>query len=112
MRKITDRRTNHRYDIHLPVHYRVTQRGFLPLSGTGTTREMSSTGLSFRCRHPLPVGGHVELAIEWPARAEADKPMELVITGIIIRSDGGRTAVRLTSKRFRTLHAEEFRATA
>ena len=112
MRKITDRRNNHRYDIHLPVQYRVTQRGFLPLSGTGTTREMSSSGLSFRCRRPLPVGGHIELLIEWPARAEADKPMELVITGIVIRSDGGRTAVRLTSKRFRNNAAEEFRQTA
>jgi hypothetical protein len=112
VRKITDRRSNHRYDIHLPVHYRVTQRGFLPLSGSGTTREMSSSGLSFRCRRPLPVGGHVELSIDWPARAEAEKPMELIITGIVIRSDGGRTAVRLTSKRFRTNPAEEFRATA
>lgn len=73
---------------------------------------MSSTGLSFRCRRPLPVGGHIELSIEWPARAEADKPMELFITGIIIRSDGGRTAVRLTSKRFRTNPLEEYRATA
>ena len=112
MRKITDRRTNHRYELHLPVQYRVTQRGFLPLTGAGTTREMSSSGLSFRCRRPLPAGGHIELSIEWPARAEAEKPMELVITGIIIRSDGGRTPVRLTSKRFRTNPAEDFRATA
>ena len=113
MPETTDRRISHRYEIHLPVHYRVSQRGFMGLSGSGTTRELSSTGLSFRCRRALPVGGHLELAIEWPARSSDEKPLELVITGIIIRSDGGRTAVRLTSKRFRAAEAQQtLRATA
>jgi hypothetical protein len=111
VRKITDRRSVNRYDIHLPVHYRVTQRGYVPLAGTGTTREMSSSGLSFRCRRSLPLGGHVELVIDWPARGENTGPLELVLTGIIIRSDGGRSAVRVTSKRFRPAPAE-LRATA
>ena len=86
----------------------------MTLSGAGMTRELSSAGLSFRCRRQLPVGGHVELAIDWPARHEETKPMELVITGIVIRSGGGRTAVRITSKRFRTDSTTEqpFRATA
>jgi hypothetical protein len=112
VRKITDRRANHRYDVHLPVHYRVSQRGFFPLAGSGTTREMSSTGLTFRCRRPLPVGGHIELSIEWPAKPEEMKPLELVLTGIVIRSDGGRTAVRVTSKRFRAAAVEQYRQTA
>jgi len=49
----------------------------------------------------------------WPAK-HGDIDMEFVVTGIIIRSDGGRTAVRLTSKRFRTgdVQSEPFRATA
>ena len=112
MRRVNDRRSNRRYEIHLPLQYRVSQRGYLALSGSGTTREISSSGLSFRCRRPLPVGGHVELCMEWPAR-HGDSSMELIVTGIIIRSDGGRTAVRLTSKRFRTGELpEEFRATA
>jgi hypothetical protein len=111
VRKITDRRTHHRYDLHLPVHYRVTQRGYLPLEGSGTTREMSSSGLSFRCRRALPLGGHVELVIEWPAHGENTGPLELVITGIVIRSEGGRSAVRVTSKRFRPASAE-LKATA
>ena len=112
MRKITDRRVNRRYEVHLPVHYRVSQRGFFPLEGTGTTRDMSSVGLSFRCRRPLPVGGHIELCIDWPARPDAATPLELVLTGILIRSDGGRSAVRITSKRFRTRPLEQFRQTA
>jgi hypothetical protein len=113
VKRVNDRRSSRRYELHLPLHYRVSQRGFLALSGTGTTRELSSSGLSFRCRRPLPVGGHVELSIEWPAR-HGEASMEFIVTGIIIRSDGGRTAVRLTSKRFRTVDnsGEEFLATA
>ena len=48
----------------------------------------------------------------WPAK-HGETPMDFIVTGIIIRSDGGRTAVRLTSKRFRTGETSEpFRATA
>jgi PilZ domain-containing protein len=86
----------------------------MAVAGTGTTREVSSNGLSFRCRRPLPVGSHIELTIDWPARYNQEKSMELVVTGIVARSDGGRTAVRLTSKRFHidSMPAEGYRATA
>jgi hypothetical protein len=113
VRRTEERRSARRYELHLPLHYRVSQRGYLALSGTGVTRELSSAGLSFRSRRPLPVGGHVELAMEWPAK-HGDAPLEFIVTGIIIRSDGGRTAVRLTSKRFRAgdVRSEPFQATA
>jgi hypothetical protein len=80
----------------------------------GTTRDLSSSGISFRCRRTLPEGCHVELTIEWPARHEDTESMELVVTGQIIRSDGGRIAVRMSSRRFRTgsLQSERYRATA
>ena len=114
MRNTTDRRTSRRYDVRLPLHYRVSNKGYMALAGTGTTREVSSSGLSFRCRRPLPVGSHIELTIDWPARYNQEKPMELVVTGIVSRSDGGRTAVRLTSKRFQidSVPVERYRATA
>ena len=114
MRNITDRRSNRRYELRLPLHYRVSHRESMSLAGTGTTRELSSVGLSFRCRRPLPVGSHIELTIDWPALYDQVKPMELVVTGIVARSDGGRTAVRLTSKRFQidSVPAERYRASA
>jgi hypothetical protein len=114
VRNNTDRRATRRYELRLPLHYRVSSKGSMALSGTGTTREVSSCGLSFRCRRPLPIGSHIELTIEWPARYNEVKPMELVVTGIVSRSDGGRTAVRLTSKRFQidSIPIERYRATA
>jgi hypothetical protein len=114
VRRNTDRRASRRYELRLPLQYRVSNKGYMAVSGTGTTREVSSSGLSFRCRRPLPVGSHIELTIDWPARYNQEKPMELVVTGIVARSDGGRTAVRLTSKRFQidSIPLERYRATA
>ena len=96
-----ERRQQKRYQVHLAIHYRVSQRGARPCSGSGSTRDISTGGLSFRCRRNLPVGSHIELNIDWPARHGDNYPIELQLTGFVVRSDGGRTAVRITSHRFR-----------
>jgi c-di-GMP-binding flagellar brake protein YcgR len=96
-----ERRSARRYELHLPVHYRVSQKGESTKWGSGTTREMSTTGVSFRTRKPLPVGSHVELIVDWPAKYADDQPIDLQLTGFIVRSDNHRTAVRITSRRFR-----------
>ena len=108
-----ERRLTRRYELHLPVHFRISQKGVAGRWGTGTTREMSTTGLSFRTRKPLPVGSHVEMIVDWPAKYGEEQPIDLQLTGFIVRSDGSRTAVRVTSRRFRiNSHFEPYRATA
>jgi hypothetical protein len=112
-RTAQERRATRRYELHLPIHYRISQKGVVARWGTGTTREMSTTGLSFRTRKPLPVGAHVEMIIDWPAKYDDEQPIDLQLTGFIVRSDGTRTAVRVTSRRFRiNSHFEPYRATA
>ncbi|MGP8245497.1 MAG: PilZ domain-containing protein [Bryobacteraceae bacterium] len=98
-----DRRTHRRYDIHLPVQYRVSQRNTMPIVGTGTTCDLSTGGLSFRCRRILPVGAHIELSVEWPAMYGDSQAMELQVTGFVMRTEGNRTGVRVNSHRFRML---------
>ena len=100
-----ERRTGNRYDVRLPIHYRISQRGGIERSGTGTTCEMSSSGLSFRSRKPLPLGAHLEMIVEWPARYGDLYPIDLQATGFVVRNENGRTAVRVTSRRFRVLTA-------
>ena len=95
-----DRRKARRYLLRLPIHYRVSERGAMPYSGSGTTSDMSTSGLSFRCRRTLPVGAHIELMIDWPSAADGAS-IELQITGFVVRTDGGKTGVRVTSHRFR-----------
>ncbi len=110
----SERRESRRYDLHFPVHYRVSQKGALVRFGTGMTCEIGGSGLSFRCRKPLPVGAHVELTIDWPAKHDEVYPISLQVTGFILRSDPNRTAVRVTSRKFRVESApmEDIRASA
>ena len=108
-----ERRATRRYELHLPIHFRVSQKGGVARWGTGVTREMSTTGLSFRARKPLPVGSHVEMIVDWPAKYAETEPIDLQLTGFVVRSDNHRTAVRVTSRRFRiNSHFEPYRATA
>jgi PilZ domain len=97
----TERRAEPRYDLRLPLHYRISQRGQPVISGSGMTLDISVHGISFRCRKPLPIGVHIEVSIDWPARYGETYPIELQATGFVMRSDHGRTAMRMTSHKLR-----------
>jgi len=109
-----ERRTQRRFDVRLTVHYRVSQKWVMARVGTGTTCEMSAGGLSFRCRKPLPVGSHIELVIDWPAKYSDIYPIDLQATGFVVRCERGRAAVRVMSHKFHvvTEPAESIRASA
>lgn len=100
-RLTTERRAEARYDLRLPLHYRISQRGQPVISGSGMTLDISVHGISFRCRKPLPVGVHIEVSVDWPARYGEVYPIELLATGFVVRSDHGRTAIRMTSHKLR-----------
>ncbi|HTS62990.1 MAG TPA: PilZ domain-containing protein [Candidatus Acidoferrales bacterium] len=101
LRTTQDRRFNKRFPIHLPIHFRVSLKGVASRWNTGTTCDISSGGLSFRCRRALPIGAHVEMLIDWPARNEDTFTVSLQSTGFIVRSDGNKAAVRMTAHQFR-----------
>jgi len=114
METATDRRRNRRYELRLPVHYRVAEKGMMPRTGSGNTCDLSSNGLSFRCRRPLPIGAHIEMMVDWPSKYGDMYPIELQVTGFIVRTTGGRIGVRVTSRKFRVASAldQPYRATA
>jgi hypothetical protein len=97
-----ERRVNRRYDIRLPLHYRVSEDGHPPRSGTGMTYDLSTYGVGFHCRRPLPVGARIFMSIAWPTKYQDVHPIDLLVTGSVVRSESGRTAVRVTSRKFRT----------
>jgi hypothetical protein len=109
-----ERRAKPRYDLRLPLRYRISQKGAAPYIGTGLTNDLSVNGMAFRCRKPLPVGAHIEVLVDWPARYSDLLPIELQVTGFVVRSANGRTAIRMTSHRLRVSEApaETVRATA
>lgn len=97
---VGDRRRGRRFDVRLTLRYRLSQKGTDSRWSTGITRDMSKDGLVFKTRRPLPVGAHVEVRIDWPARQESLCPIDLQVTGFVVRSENGKTAVRISSHRF------------
>ena len=102
LKSAQERRTDRRFNVQLPLHFRVSQRTSSSRWGVGITTDMSSGGLSFRCRRAIPVGSHVELIIAWPAQHD-DHPIDLVATGFVVRSSATKASIRMTSRRFRIL---------
>ncbi|MBV8728303.1 MAG: PilZ domain-containing protein [Acidobacteriia bacterium] len=100
-RPAEERRGSPRFDIRLTLRYRLSQKGGIEDHWqTGVTRDMSKDGVAFKTRRPLPIGCHIELRIDWPARYADEYPVDLQATGFVVRSDQYRTAVRISSHRF------------
>jgi hypothetical protein len=97
---IDNRRRVQRFNLRLNLRYRVSEKGIEHRWSTGTTRDLSREGLGIKPRRALTVGSHIEIRIEWPARYDDVHPVELHITGFVIRSENGRAAVRIGSHRF------------
>jgi hypothetical protein len=106
-----DRRYDRRYDIVLDLRWKLVRRRKVLEAGTGTTIDLSSGGILFEAGRQLPVGMNVELAIAWPALLHNVAPMQLVVSGRIVRTNGSRTAVHMVQHEFRTAGvAQEHRA--
>ena len=97
-----NRRSKQRFAIDLPLSYKIVKNGLVMGNGTGTTVDMSSSGMAFRANETFKIGAHVELSINWPVLLNGDCPMKLVIEGRVARSDGQTTAIRMEHYEFRT----------
>ena len=95
-------RAKRRFELDLTVHFRLSLKGSTSRWGVGTIQNMSSSGISLRCRRPLPVGGHLELIVDWPAHQDGEYPIHLHATGFVVRSSGSKTALRISSHHFRS----------
>lgn len=98
-----DRRYCRRYGIALDVRWKLVRRRKVLESGTGRTIDLSSGGLRFDAGRRLPVGLNVELSIAWPALLHNVAPMQLVVTGRVIRSDAREAAITMSAHEFRTM---------
>jgi len=91
-----DQRASHRYALQLHLFYRVfLKTGWVGLSGTGTTVNLSTGGMLFRCSAVLIPGMTIEALIKWPVLAESAHQMQLVARGKIARSSEQGTAVKI-----------------
>jgi hypothetical protein len=102
-----DRRVNRRYELELQICFSyVDENG--PNVGCGVTVELSRTGVRFQAIEAPPVGCSVEARVAWPFLLQGICPLEVVLTGVVVRSDADGTALRVRSYEFRTCGERSF----
>jgi hypothetical protein len=94
------RRAKQRFTLALPLTYRVVKgKGG---AGSGTTLNISSTGLRFTTEVALTPGLRVQLALTWPALLNGTVPVKLMIDGTVIRASATDAAAKIRSYEFHT----------
>ena len=93
-------RGRQRFTLALPLTYKVVKgEGG---AGSGTTLNISSTGLRFTTEVALTLGLRVQLALTWPALLNGTVPVKLMIDGTVIRASATDAAARIRSYEFHT----------
>ena len=105
-----NRRTKQRFAIDRLMTYKVVKNYLVTGTGTGTTVDMSSGGISFSSKDTFRIGTHIELSVSWPVLLNGDCPMKLVIEGRVVRSADSLTAIRMDRHEFRTQGRSQIQA--
>ena len=86
----SERRAHIRFPTTLEVRYTTSGR-----QGRGHTIDLSSSGLRFRADKPLLTGQSIAVYIDWPILLEGDVKLQLVLSGVVVRTDGTEVAVQI-----------------
>jgi hypothetical protein len=98
-----DRRQDRRYSLHLECRWKLIRRRRVLDTGAGTTADLSSGGLQFDAGRHLPEGLNVEVSIAWPVLLHNVAPLQLIVSGRIVRARGRMISVRSIQHEFRTM---------
>jgi hypothetical protein len=100
--KSSERRASVRFPLILDLRYVVVGRRAPSETGSGRIIELSSAGLSFTAERPLSIGQNVDVSIDWPALRDGGVPLQLIMSGNVVRSDGSVVALKIERHEFRT----------
>jgi hypothetical protein len=90
-----ERRAARRYPVALKVSCKRIAHGLSLYAGSGTTLNMSSTGILLDLDQSLTPGDYVELLIRWPAGRQT-----MQVLGRVVRSEPAYTAVEILHHKF------------
>ena len=97
-----ERRMKRRFRLEQEVRYKMLFGQRIAESGTGTTSNISSSGVWFSTTSPLNAGMPIEISMNWPVLLNEVCPMKLVIYGCVVRSTEKGAAVAIERYEFRT----------
>lgn len=98
----TERRRSSRFPIERELRYKTLNQRTEPISGTGKTVNISSSGVLFTSEHELPIGTRLEISISWPAQLNDKCLLNLVARGRVTRQAKGQLAIQIQQYEFRT----------
>jgi hypothetical protein len=90
-----------RFPIRCKLQFKMSNDGSAIFAGTGETLNMSSSGVLFESDCDSPVGGQIELLIDWPVQLHKDCLLRLVEQGRVVRHENRHFAVKIERFEFR-----------
>lgn len=97
----SERRIKVRYPLELTVQYQ-TLGMQAPVSGSGQTLNVSSSGMLITAEHVLPEGCHLRVTVEWPTLLNGTTALQLVTTGKVVRRHDSALGIAFDQYQFRT----------
>jgi hypothetical protein len=70
--------------------------------GSGRTIDLSRSGLSFTADRALQAGQKLDVSIDWPVLLDGRVQLQLIMSGVVVRTSGTLTALRIQRHEFRT----------
>ena len=104
-----ERRGDRRYTLQLDLKWKLVRRRRVLDTGTGHTLDLSSSGILLDAGRHLPESLNLELSVSWPVLLHNVAPLQLSVSGRIVRSAGNLVAIQMFQHEFRTagLSAEQ-----
>jgi len=97
-----ERRVKTRYNLVLELSYCVLGGTRSGEAGSGRTADVSSAALRFTAERPLANGLGMEIVVDWPTLLDGRVPLQLIATGLVIRTHGTDTVVKIERYVFKT----------
>ena len=102
VKRPANRRGTTRYDVNSPLRYRVPQANLPGGWKAGSIVDMSASGVLVQIAETLETGSILELELDWTGLYHA-KPVRLLVTGPVVRTDALGTAIHIAHHEFQEL---------
>ena len=90
------------FALNLELRYSVAGPSGPIESGSGRIVAMSSSGLNFTADKPLSIGQMLHVSIDWPVQLGGEVQLQLVVSGVVVRTSGAVAGLRIEHHEFRT----------
>ncbi len=97
-----ERRQKRRFQIFSSIRYSAYGAQPPKVSGAGKVINMSMTGALLRTEEQLERGLALQVSMDWPVKLDNVRPLQLVLTGPIIRTHQNEAVLSIARIQFRT----------